>query len=383
MLPEKQIEKALEKIQSRFDDVNRMYIRKIASQVRAIGELNQSSINRLVIMAEMTSNVDEITRELSDSLELMESDVVELYKAAMEDVYTDPRFTRAFSGGINPPTAQNRLRQYAQSVSVQTMGTMRNLSNTTAISEPYRQIVSTAITAVSSGLTSYTAATRDALRRIGYNGLQVQYESGYHRRLDTALRQNIIDGVNQIAQNGANIYGEILQYDAVELSAHMNSAKDHEPVQGRVFLLREFDRMQHGQSCFDVDGNFYEGFKRPIAEWNCKHIAVPFSTRFSKRLYTNEQLEQWRKKNNDGCEIDGKHYTLYQAEQIMRQTETEVRRLKDVAVAAQIAGDDALRRKMQYQINALGAKYSQICRISGLTSQRSRMTVEGFHPVKV
>lgn len=383
MLPEKELEKALEKIQTRFDTVNRLYIRKIAAQIKSIGQLSQSSINRLVIMAEMTSNVEEITQELMNATGLMEEDVRELYSAAMRDVYTDPRFTRAFSGGVNPPVAQQRLRQYTRSVVAQTLGTMENLSNTTAISEPYRQIVSTAITAVSAGLTSYTAATRAALRQIGYNGLQVQYESGYHRRLDTALRQNIIDGVNQIAQNGAKIYGDVLQYDAVELSAHMHSAKDHEAVQGRVFLLDEFDRMQHGQSCKDVDGLEYEGFKRPIAEWNCKHIAVPFSTQFSKRLYSNEQLDQWRKENNAGCEIDGKHYSLYQVEQLMRQTETEVRRLKDAAVAAQIAGDDPLRRRLQLQINDLGLKYSQICRISGLTSQRSRMTVEGFKPVRI
>ena len=75
--------------------------------------------------------------------------------------------------------------------------------------------------------------------------------------------------------------------------------------------------------------------------------------------------------------------TTYQAQQMMRKIETEVRRWKDTAVAAQIAGDDQLRRQCQSHINALAAKYGQISSVSGLTEHRNRMVVEGFKPVKL
>lgn len=87
--------------------------------------------------------------------------------------------------------------------------------------------------------------------------------------------------------------------------------------------------------------------------------------------------------NNEGCEINGKHYTIYQATQLMRQIETEVRRQKDAANAARQAGDDVLRQQCQKKINALAAKYSQVVQASGLTSRKDRMTVEGFRAVKV
>jgi hypothetical protein len=381
---DKELNKALDTIQSRFDEVNRLFIRKVAAQIAKIGELNQSSINRLTVMAEVTSDVEEITLALMNAANMTKPEVMSLYTQAMNDTYTDPRFTRAFQAGLRvPPVQRIRMVNLTQGIAAQTMLALDNLSNTTAISAPYRAAVDTAVLAVSSGLTSYTAATRDAIRQIGYNGLQVQYASGYHRRLDTAVRQNVIDATRQISQKCADAVGESLGYDAIELSAHMHSAPDHEPVQGRVFLRAEFDKMQAGVSFVDVDGNSYAGFKRPIGEWNCMHFASPFSTQYSKRLYSNEQLADWAQKNNDGCEIDGKHVTTYQAQQMMRKLETETRRWKDTAVAAQIAGDDALRRQCQTHINALAAKYGQIASVSGLTPHRNRMTVEGFKPVKL
>lgn len=336
-------------------------------------------------MAEMTSNVADITRMLEEATGLNTQDVQKIYAVAMQDIYTDPRFSQAFAPGASVPPADTRQRmdQYARNLAAQTAQALENLSNTTAVADPYRKAIDRGILAVSSGLMGHKEATRQAVREVGYNGLQVYYESGYHRRLDTAVRQNIIDGTNQIAQHGAKMVGEVLQYDAVELTAHLHSAPDHEPVQGRVFLVPEYEKMQAGQGFADINGRAYEGFKRPIAEWNCMHFALPYSTKHSTPRYTPEQLDDWAAKNNAGCEIDGKNRTTYEASQLMRGIETEVRRVKDTAVAAQIAGDDTLRRQCQLKINTLGAKYDQIVKASGLPSRRQRMTVEGFKAVKI
>lgn len=387
-MTQQELDKALEIIQNRFDAVNTLYITKIARQIKKIGELNQSSIHRLIIMAEVTSDVNEITQALATAAHLTEQDVTALYQVAMEDTYTDPRFTRAFSGVSNvqdqmPVRDQVRVEQYTRAVADQTAQEIENLSNTTAISAPYHAAVDRAIFAVSTGLTSYTEATRDAIQEIGHSGLQVYYESGYHKRLDTAIRQNIIDGTHQIAQHSADAVGNALGYDAIELSAHAHSAPDHEPIQGRIFLKAEYEKMQAGESFTDINGKSYAGLKRIIGEWHCQHFAMPFSTTFSRPRFTEDQLQDFARQNNKGCTIDGKHVTIYQAQQLMRQLETAVRREKDTAVMAQIAGDDTLRRACQMKINALAAKYGQIADASGLTMHKARMTVQGFKPIKV
>ncbi len=384
MLTDKELEPVLDQLQKRFDEVNTFFIRKVAEQIKKIGELGPANINRLRIMAEMTSDVQEITEMLMRATALSKPEIAAVYAVAMQDTYTDPRFTLAFQAGVQPPQGtQERLAQYASNVARQTAQTVQNLSNTTAIAEPYRKAVDRGIVAVSTGLMDYQAATREVIREIGYNGLQVQYASGYHRRLDTAVRQNIVDGTKQIAQHGANAMGEALQYREVEISAHANSAPDHEPVQGHVFTKDEYDKMQSGQSFVDINGVAFAGFRRPIAEWNCGHFALPFDSRYSKPRFTPEQLQEWAAKNHAGCEMDGKHYTGYQAQQLMRRLETEVRRWKDTANAARVAGDDTLRRQCQMRINALAAKYAQVSKLSGLPMRKQRMSVEGFKMVKV
>ena len=384
MLTEKQLEAAIAQITGRLDEVNRTLIKKIAAQILKIGQLNPTSINRILAMSDLGADMRDISRELAEATELNVRDIYAIYNMALRDSYTDPRFATALKSRPLSPIQNDRLRMFAINTASQTAATMRNLSNTTAILPAYREAVDKAITAVSMGGMSYNEAARDIIRDLGYNGLQVQYESGYHRRLDTAVRQNIIDGVNQINQNASLEMGRALGYDAVELSAHANSAPDHEPVQGRVFLLAEFEKMQNGEPFQDVDGVHYEGFRRAIGEWNCMHIAMSFDTKTSIRRYTNEQLQQWKDDNAKGCDVGGKHYTLYQARQLMRQLETKVRREKDAAVAAKLNGNDMdERRARQRVINALSTQYYAVAQAAGLTPRGQRLSVEGFRAVSV
>ena len=384
MLTEKQLEAAIAQIMGRLDVVNQTLIKKIAAQILKIGQLNPTSINRVLAMTDMGADIRDISRDLAKATALNVRDIYAIYGMALRESYTDPRFVTALKSRPLSPMQNERLTMFARNAAAQTATTMYNLSNTTAIMPTYREALDKAITAVSMGGMSYNEAARDIVRDLGYNGLQVYYESGYHRRLDTAVRQNIVDGVNQLNQNASLAIGEMLGYDAVEISAHANSAPDHEPVQGRVFLLSEFEKMQSGAPFVDVDGNSYEGFPRSIGEWNCMHIAMSFDTKTSIRRYSDEQLQEFKDNNAKGCDIDGKHYTLYQARQLMRQLETKVRREKDAAVAAKLNGNDMdERRARQKVINALTTRYYATAQAAGLTPRGQRLSVEGFRAVKV
>ena len=378
-----ELEKRVDLLMERFTAVNAFFIAKIAEQVKKVGGFIPSTIDQVSVMAGMNRDMAAINKQLADAMQMTVPDLQKLYSDTMASHYTDQRFARALKETPLSDAAQARLNHYTEAVSRQTAGTLYNLSNTTLASQVYRQTVDNAVLAVSSGITDYRSATRHSIRDLGHNGLQMQYPSGYHRRLDTAVRQNIIDGANQIAQQGSILIGEELGYDAYELSAHARSAPDHEPIQGRVFLIAEFEKLQSQQPCEDVDGNRYEAIKRPIGEWNCMHIAMAFSTKYSKRRYTDAQLAKWADDNEKGCTVRGKHYTIYEAAQLMRQIETQVRQEKDTANVARIIGDDDLRRECQVKINALSRRYQEIVQASGLKSRKDRMSVEGFRMIKV
>ncbi len=77
-------------------------------------------------------------------------------------------------------------------------------------------------------------------------------------------------------------------------------------------------------------------------------------------------------------EIDGQKYTIYQATQLMRKLETEVRKQKDIANMAKISGDDVLRREAQAKIRDLNKKYTEVAQAAGLKERREKMEVESY-----
>lgn len=382
-MTDKQIEALYDLVEGRIDEVNTFYLGKVAQQLRDIGELSQSRVNMLVQMRRMGMSVKEINRKLERMTSLNAADIHAAYERAARDAYTDAEFMYLAKGAEPVAFTENAMLQSAvKAIARQTAETMINYSNTTNISRAYKTAVTNAIQAVTGGVIDYNTAIRDTLRRTACGGLRVEYESGRTMRLDSAVRQNVIDGVRQVNQQAAIIMGEQIGADGYELSAHPNSAPDHEPVQGRVFDKANYELMQAGEVFVDADGKQFKGFDRPIAEWNCKHFASPFLLGVSKRRYTDAQLDDWREKNNKGCTIGGRHYTNYEAGQKMRELETAIRQQKDIANAARITGDDRLRREAQGKISNLRAQYDVMAKASGLPKQLDRTHVDGFRSVR-
>ena len=388
MLTDEQIADALNLIDSRYHDVIIKYLQKVGKTIKEIGHFNQSSINLLIQLRRMGVDVATIERELQKVTRLTKQDIRKLYQRAAQEATTDARI-EYLTKGVEPDSV--RWNDLVEGIWKQTAGAMDNLSNNTVITEGYRSAVDDAVQAVTMGATDYNSAVRDAVRRIGRDGLQVEYESTYlaadgqmkhrKRRLDSAVRQNVLDGIRQVQQKAQEMIGEEIGADGVDISAHLNSAPDHEPVQGRRFDLDNFQRMQSGQDFEDVDGNHYTGFERPITEWRCRHLIFYILLSVSRRLYTDEQLEGWKAANQKGCIIDGKEYTNYEATQLMRSLETEIRKQKDTAVLAQAAGDDVLRRECQSKINKLTKKYNYVAEAAGLRKRMDKTRVEGYEPL--
>lgn len=390
MLTDKQIADALDLIDSRYHDLITKYLQKVGKTINEIGHLNQSSINLLIQLRRMGVDNQTIERELQKVTKLTKQDIKKLYQKAAQEANTDARFEYV-TKGAEPDSV--RWDALVEDIWKQTAGAMDNLANATVITDGYRNVIDDAVQAVSMGATDYNSAIREAVRRIGRNGLQVEYEATYlaadgqlkhrRRRLDSAVRQNVLDGIRQVQQRAQELIGEEIGADGVDITAHPNSAPDHEPVQGRRFDLANFQKMQSGQDFEDVDGNHYEGFERPITQWRCRHLIFYILLGVTRRMYTDELLESWEVDNQKGCVIDGKHYTNYEATQLMRDLETEIRRQKDTAVLAKASGDDLLRRECQSNINKLTKKYNSVAEAAGLRKQMGKTQVKGFDPVEL
>ena len=190
----------------------------------------------------------------------------------------------------------------------------------------------------------------------------MEYESGYTRRLDSAVRQNVLDGISYVAQETAKAAGEEFGADGVELSAHSPCAPDHLPYQGRQYSKRDFEDLQ-------------ASLKRPIGEWNCRHFPYPILLGISRPANSAGELLQMEKESTEPIEIEGKTYTRYECTQLQRKLETGLRYAKEERALYKAAGIPDLEREATEKIRILSNKYQEISEKAGLPTRAERLRI--------
>lgn len=368
MLSERQLEAILDVFRQRMQKVVENYLKRMGEHLRDIGKLTQSDIDRLVELKRVNYNMRQIKREIANAANVPTSDIDKIFAAVAE---SDVKFANeVFASDLTPrikdnPTLERILKAQAKI----TQQTLDNLSQTTILSDGYRNAVDLAVQTVQIGVTDYQSAIRSALKSAAVEGLRVQYPSGLTRRLDSAIRMNVLDGIRAVNQDVMRQVGKEFRADGVEISAHALCAEDHLPYQGTQMSEKEFDRLQNR-------------LDRPIGIWNCRHNWWPIILGVSQPTYTQEELDEFKRNSSEQITIDGVTKTRYQWTQEQRRLETAVRYQKDIAIAAKASNDDLLRRTTQRNINKLQANYEKISEKAGLIPDKSRMAVAGFRKVK-
>lgn len=358
----------------RYEALNEEYLEIIGERIRAIGRVSPTDLYRLERLRDIGTDMDALKRKLASETGKSLKELEKLLRQAADAAM------KPYDGLMNAePYLRNEIAEaMAAAQYIETARAMVNLSNTTVSSASYQGLVDRAVSAVQLGTESYQSAIRSVLRGAAWDGLcvvdgtrKVRYASGLTRRLDTAARQNVLDGFRALMQRTRDETGKAFGADGVEISAHMLCAEDHLPYQGRQFSLEEFERLN-------------ETLRRPIAKgiWNCSHVAEPIVLGISEPAYTEEELAEYRRSSVEQVTIDGKTRSRYQWTQEQRRIETAIRREKDVAIAAKAAGDDVLRRQCQQRINDLRKRYDRISKDAGLEVRTDKMAVSGFRPVK-
>nr|DAE79542.1 MAG TPA: minor capsid protein [Caudoviricetes sp.] len=240
----------------------------------------------------------------------------------------------------------------------------------------YQWALDNATMQIQSGAINYNQAIKTAVKQLADSGLKVvDYESGHRDQIDVAARRAVMTGVNQICAKYTEQSAEYLETPYFEVSAH-SGARDkpgpspwssHKDWQGRVYSVR----------AGDIYPNIYEvcglGAVDGLEGANCRHRRFPWVEGVSERTYTDEQLE--RIDDGLGCTFDGKSYTAYEATQMQRRVEREVRKLKREKAAYKAAGLHGDETAVNIRLRRLNAKYKAFSAAAGLPEQRERMKV--------
>jgi hypothetical protein len=346
-----------ERLYQRVYKTQERILKELGEVLREIKELRPSEIYRIRQLMLYGVKKDEILKVVADSLDKSLYDTAQYLNEYAKKDYS---FAKVYYEANDVPYVKYEnnifLKTRIDGIIKQAVGEEFDVLSSTGltyidrygnvvtkpVAEAYNEIVNKALDEVTMGMETFESATAKQLKVLAKNGLQaIEYESGKRRRLDTAVRMNVNDYINQIAVEQQRIMGEQFGADGWEISVHEYPAVDHEKLQGRQFNLEEYAKLNNGEEAKAEDGTIIKAdeHRRAIGMYNCRHIAYSIVLGIDSPRNTEEDLQKIIDRNEKGFKIDGKKYTMYDGTQMQRKMETEIRRVGDEITITEAYGD--------------------------------------------
>lgn len=404
MLDDRIINKLIDRLVDRVEQANTYVLEKIGESIKKIGALTPSKARQLQQVLKFGGNYDKIAKRLAKITELNVSEIYEIFEEVAKNDYEFSRQFYEYRGINYIPYEENiALQNQVKALARITANEYVNFSNTlafsrkvngrtiyTSLSRTYQRAIDEAFISVAQGKETFDSQMSKIIKELSSSGIRVvDYNTGYSRRLDSAVRMNLKGALRGLHNELQNIVGEEFGADGVEISVHQNPAIDHEKVQGRQFSKEEYKKLNDGLPAKDYTGKTFtldhdhkNGF-RPISTMNCYHYIFSIILGVNKPEYSEEQLKEILNNNSKGFEFDGEHYTNYEGTQLQRNIETAIRAQKDIQIMAKASGDKDLVLKSQKKITQLSKKYKELSEASGLPTKVERLKVTGYKRVNV
>ncbi len=292
-------------------------IQEIAERIANIGYANTVVVNDALIAQEMGMLYQDIIDLVAKYNDTSASQIQEIFETAgVKSLNYDDNIYK--EAGLKPiPIRQSKsMLQVLQATAIKTNANLNNLIMTTANTSQtsFYNSINKAYLEVSSGVKSYSVAILDAIEDVAKSGASVEYPSGYKTSIENACRMNIVTGVNQTCGKLQEMRADEVDWDLMELTAHPGARPEHAEWQGQIVSRSG----KKGYLSFsDIGYGEVDGFKGV----NCGHDWYPFYEG-SSRTYTQEMLDQYK---NQKVTYNGKEMSLYEANQIQRKLERQIR----------------------------------------------------------
>ena len=195
--------------------------------------------------------------------------------------------------------------------------------------------------------------------------VSIDYASGVSTELGAAVRRNLMGGMGLLVEQITQQDHDDLGCDGWEISAHANSAPDHEPIQGRQYSDAEYSRLN-------------ESLARRIGTLNCGHVAMPIILGVSIPQYTEEELASFREENARRVTWEGRHMTGYEATQYQNRIERNIRLQKRRVLMDEAAGDEEQLITDSIKLTRLNQEYARYNKAMGFKSRAQRLEVVGW-----
>ncbi|HOV69935.1 MAG TPA: phage minor capsid protein, partial [Clostridia bacterium] len=324
-----------------------------------MGLLNEEILKKLSAISGL--RVKELERIMRESgVKAIKTDV-DIYKKA----------------GLNPKPldASPNLQAVLKSGLDNTNGLFDNLTRTTAntATKQFEHALDRAWLQINTGAFSPQEAIILAIKDLAGKGIAViRYPTGHTDYMETAVRRAVVTGVNQAALKMQDRLADEMGCDLVEVTAHAGArvgegVANHAAWQGKIYSRSG----THPKYPDFVQSTGY-GTGEGLGGWNCRHSFFPYFEGMEP-AYTKEELKELNAKK---YEYNGQKLTEYEASQLQRNIERNIRRWKREFKAMAAAGlptDDAAAKIRSWQ-----ERQRDFIKQTGLKRQYDRENTVGF-----
>lgn len=317
MLTEKDFKLIEKQANKLYGDLELEIIQEIAERIANVGYANTVVYNNAMILQETGVMYQDIINMVANYNETSASQIQEIFETAgINSLKYDDTIYRL--AGLNPKGLSVSMVQLISATARNTHNNLSKLTLTTANTSQtqFLSAMNKAYMEVSTGVKSYSQSIIDTVKDISKSGAYIEYPSGQRRSIESAVRMNILTSVNQASGRLQELRAEEMGWDLVEVSAHGGARPEHAQWQGKVYSLKGITKgyktLEEGCDYGSVTG---------LCGVNCRHTFFPYY-KGSTKTYTNKELKQLK---NEKVEYNGKTISKYEATQIQRKIERQIR----------------------------------------------------------
>lgn len=392
MKDDKKIELLLERFYQRYNKYNTKVLQVLGEAIKKFDGVSPSVAHKIAQELKYGVDIDDLMADLSKLSGKSIKDIEEAFDlVAEENVAFAEVYAKAKNKEFVNYKDNEELKNLVKGIAGETNATFKNISNSKAIGfvlkdengnkifknlkQTYNDLIDEAVFNVTTGVSDYQSAMRGVIKQLANSGVKiheekVDYPSGYNLRIDSAVRQNVLTGIRQVNITTQKIVGRQFGADGVEISAHSPCAEDHLFIQGKQYSNSEFKKLN-------------ASLERPIGEYNCRHFVFSIVLGVNQPSYSDKMLNQMNRESQSIIEYEGKKYTAYEATQVQRKFETEIRKQKDQQIIARASGNKELVGQSQNKISQLTIKYNDFSNKAGLDTYKNRLSVSGYKRINV
>lgn len=349
-------------------------LKDIAERVELAGEMTSTAAYEVYRAQALGESKQELEKYLRQQLKVSDEEVNQLlHKAA--SFASDNDYERV---GVWATEADKESLMQLADAAVKVAGKdLRNITKTLGMVSPitgrpkplqgvYQDCMDVAIKLVSTGGASASEAARQTTRKLAERGVvTIDYASGVSTELGAAVRRNLMGGMGLLVEQVTQKNHDALGCNGWEISAHANSAPDHEPIQGKQFSDEEFEQLNGSLA-------------RRIGTLNCSHVAMPIIIGVNSPQYTADELSAFQRENAEGVTYEGRHMTGYEATQYQNRIERSIRTQKRRVLLSETAGDKEQLLTDQVRLTRLNQEYQRFNAAMSFKSRAERLEVIGW-----